>query len=176
MSPVADAFLGGWQIGNIFRWNSGLPVTAPFDGEVWATNWNVQSAGSLTRPLKSSPTKSGDHPNFFKNPEEAFQSFRNAKPGETGQRNIFREPSYVSLDFQLAKSWKLPYSESHKLQLRWEVFNATNTQRLAGPNQTRGAWGLGFDPQTSEMAEEFGRIVEIQGSPRVMQFALRYDF
>lgn len=176
MSPVADAFLGGWQIGNIFRWNSGLPVTAPFDGEVWATNWNVMSAGSLTRPLKSSATKSGDHPNFFKNPEEAFHSFRNAKPGETGQRNIFREPSYVSLDFQLAKSWKLPYSEGHRLQLRWEVFNVTNTQRLAGPNQTRGAWGLGFDPQTSDMSEEFGRIVEIQGAPRVMQFALRYDF
>ncbi len=176
MSPAADAFLGGWQIGNIFRWNSGLPITAPFDGEVWATNWNVMSAGTSTRPVKSSATKSGDHPNFFKNPEEVFHNFRNARAGETGQRNILRQPAYVALDFQLAKSWKMPYNEGHKVQFRWEIFNATNTQRLAGPNQTRGAWSLGFDPQISEMPGEFGRIVEIQGSPRVMQFALRYDF
>ncbi|MDM7996130.1 MAG: carboxypeptidase-like regulatory domain-containing protein [Acidobacteriota bacterium] len=177
-TPVVDAFLGGWQLGNIFRWNSGTPVSAPFDGEVWATNWNVMSSGSLIRPLKASPTKSGDYPNFFKNPEAAFHSFRNAKAGETGQRNVFRIPSYVALDFQLAKSWNLPYAEGHKLQLRWEVFNLTNTQRLAGPNQTRGAWSLGFDPDdpATDMSEEFGRIVEIQGSPRVMQFALRYDF
>ncbi len=177
-TPAVDAFLGGWQLGNIFRWNSGTPVGAPFDGEVWATNWNVMSSGSLTRPLKASPTKSGDHPNFFENPEAAFRSFRNAKAGETGQRNIFRIPSYVALDFQLAKSWALPYAEGHKLQFRWEVFNLTNTQRLAGPNQTRGAWGLGFDPDdpNTEMSSEFGRIVDTQGTPRVMQFALRYDF
>jgi hypothetical protein len=176
-SPAAEAFLGGWQVSTIFRWNSGIPVNAPFDAEVWATNWNVQSWGSLTQPLEASPTKSGDHPNMFGNPQAAYQSFRNAKPGETGQRNLFRASSFVTFDFQLAKCWKMPYNEDHKVQLRWEVFNLTNTQRLAGPNITsRAGWGLAVDPQLNEPADDFGRIVEIQGTPRIMQFALRYDF
>jgi len=29
---AADAILGGWQISSIFRWNTGLPQTAPSDG------------------------------------------------------------------------------------------------------------------------------------------------
>jgi hypothetical protein len=174
--PAADAFLGGWQMSNIFRWNSGLPESVPFDAEVWATNWNAQSWGTATRAIEASPTKSGDHPNFFKDPKYAYQSFRNARAGETGQRNFFRRDSYVALDFQLAKSWKMPFNENHKLQLRWEVFNLTNTQRLAGPNRTRAGFGLAVDPHLKDPADDFGRIIEIQGNPRVMQFALRYDF
>jgi hypothetical protein len=70
----------------------------------------------------------------------------------------------------------MPWAEGHKLQFRWEVFNATNTQRLAGPNRTRSGFGLVIDPQLNTPAADFGKILEIQGSPRVMQFALRYDF
>ncbi|NWG12470.1 MAG: carboxypeptidase regulatory-like domain-containing protein [Acidobacteria bacterium] len=176
ISSAADAILGGWQVGSIFRWNSGQPTSAPFDAEIWATNWNAQSWGSRIREIKESPTKSGDHPNFFQDPLYAYQSFRNARAGETGERNIFRIPSYVSLDFQLAKEWKMPYAEGHKVQFRWEVFNLTNTQRLAGPNRTRAGFGLAIDPHLYEPAEDFGRIISIQGNPRVMQFALRYDF
>ena len=175
-NSAVDAILGGWQVGSIFRWNSGQPTSAPFDAEIWATNWNAQSWGARIREIPESPTKSGDHPNFFKDPTYAYQSFRNARPGETGERNIFRIPSYVTFDFQLAKEWKMPYAEGHKVQFRWEVFNLTNTQQLAGPNRTRAGFGLAIDPHLYEPAEDFGRIVEIQGNPRVMQFALRYDF
>ena len=176
MHPVINQILGGWQFTSIFRWNSGLPESAPFDAEIWATNWNAQSWGSLTSALDASPTKSGDHPNFFTDPVNAYQSFRNARPGETGQRNIFRRQGYVAIDFGLGKSFKMPWAEGHKLQFRWEVFNATNTQRLAGPNRTRSGFGLAIDPQLNTPAVDFGKILEIQGSPRVMQFALRYDF
>ena len=175
LHPAADAFLGGWQLTGIFRWNSGLPVRAPFDAEIWATNWNVLSKGTRIRPVEAAPTKSGAHPNFFANPTAAYQSFRNARPGETGERNIFRQSGYVGLDFGLAKSFNLPV-EGHALQLRWEVFNATNTQRLSGPNISRAGYGLQIDPHLGAPAVEFGRITAIQGTPRVMQFALRYDF
>ena len=51
-------------------------------------------------------------------------------PGETGDRNVFRLPGYVNLDMGLSKSFDLPWSENHKLQVRFEAFNVTNTQRM----------------------------------------------
>ncbi len=178
IDPVLNGILGGWQLSGIFRWNSGLPVGAPFDAEIWATNWNAQSWGVRTRSIEGSPTKSGAYPNFFSDPKYAYQSFRNARAGETGDRNIFRRQSYVCLDFGLAKSFKLPgkIPEGHSLQFRWEVFNATNTQRLGEPTRTRAGMGLGIDSHLNAPAVDFGRISSIQGSPRVMQFGLRYEF
>jgi len=151
-------------------------MSAPFDAEIWATNWNAQSWGARIRDIQGSPTKAGDHPNYFTDPVYAYQSFRNARPGETGERNIFRLNGYVAIDFGLAKAIKMPWSESHRLQIRWEVFNATNTQRLGMPTRSRSGFGLGIDPDITTPAPDFGRINEIQGNPRVMQFALRYEF
>jgi len=36
--------------------------------------------------------------------------------------------------------------------------------------------GLDLDPYAGTPAADFGNIIAIQGSPRVMQFALRYEF
>ncbi|HEX8090681.1 MAG TPA: hypothetical protein VF762_17610, partial [Blastocatellia bacterium] len=41
----AEAILGGWQLTNIWRWNSGTVAGTPFDAAQWATNWNAQSNG-----------------------------------------------------------------------------------------------------------------------------------
>ncbi|MEW6210645.1 MAG: carboxypeptidase-like regulatory domain-containing protein [Acidobacteriota bacterium] len=178
-SGLVDAFLGGWQLTSIFRWNSGLPVQTPFDAAQWATNWNVQSNGVRVRPFKASPTRGGaSDPNLFSNPKEAYNAFRNAFPGETGDRNVLRLPGYVSLDMGLGKSFTMPYNEKHKLQFRWEVFNVTNTQRLTLTTVTRSNLGLNQDSQvpTSDPGPAFGKLDGIQGSPRVMQFGLRYTF
>jgi hypothetical protein len=176
LHPVADSIFGGWQLTHIFRYNSGLPTSAPFDSDIWATNWNAQSWGARTRDINPSPHKSGENPNFFTDPTYAYHSFRNARPGETGDRNVFRIPSYIALDFGVGKTWKMPFNENHRLQLRAEAFNITNTQRLAGPNRTRSGFGLSIDPQLYDPSGEFGNIIETQGQPRIMQFALRYDF
>jgi hypothetical protein len=72
----------------------------------------------------------------------------------------------------IAKSFKLPFGETHKLQFRCDVFNVTNTQRLTGLEDL----GLGLDPQSGQPLAQFGNFTNIQGAPRVMQFALRYTF
>jgi hypothetical protein len=172
----ADAFLGGWQLTGIFRWNSGAPVQTPFDAAQWATNWNVQSNGVRIRDIKANPTKKGESPNLFGDPKAAYQSFRNALPGEVGDRNIFRLPSYITLDMGLGKTFTMPYNDGHKLQFRWEVFNVTNTQRLGDLLVTREGLGLSQDPDLSTPPPVFGNFTGIQGSPRVMQFALKYNF
>jgi len=178
-----NAFIGGWDLNAIYRWNSGKPITCdgfacsgPFDAGAWATNWNVQSNGVRIVPIKSSPssTSADGRPNLFNNVEQAYQSFRNARAGETGDRNVLRAPSYVTLDMSLNKSFNMPWSETHKLQFRWEVFNVTNTQRLGNVTDL----SLDTDPQLpgSTPTSGFGNFVTIQGTPRVMQFGLRYTF
>jgi hypothetical protein len=180
MPTVANALLGGWQVAGIFRWNSGLPIQTPFDGSRWATNWNVQSNGVRVRPLDSSPTR-GASPNVFGDPTAALRSFRNARPGEVGDRNVLRAPGYVSLDIGLSKNFKLPW-EGHAIQFRWEVFNVTNTQRFDG--DTIADLSLGRDPYLSSgnAGGDFGRFTSTQAplnenkAGRIMQFALRYQF
>jgi hypothetical protein len=68
----------------------------------------------------------------------------------------------------------MPWNESHKLQFRWEVFNVTNTQRMGGIADI----ALDIDPQlpNSTPTPGFGTFTTIQGTPRVMQFGLRYTF
>jgi hypothetical protein len=170
---VADAIIGGWQLGGIYRWNSGEVVGAPFDSSGWATNWNLTSGGVRIRQITESPTRGGkDEPNLFSDPTFAYQSFRNARAGEDGDRNTFRYPSFITLDLNLSKSFTMPWNEGHKLQFRWEVFNVTNTQRLGSVD----GFALDFDPQLGQPDSSFGRFTAIQGSPRVMQFGLRYTF
>ncbi|HYP26615.1 MAG TPA: TonB-dependent receptor [Blastocatellia bacterium] len=179
LSGFADAFLGGWQLSGIFRWNSGLPARSPFDAAQWATNWNVQSNGVRIAPIESSPTRGGAAaPNLFSDPVAAYRNFRNARPGETGDRNVLRLPGFVSLDMGLSKSFTMPWNELHKLQFRWEVFNVTNTQRLTITPEgiTRETFGLDIDSQLGTPPPVFGNLNAIQGTPRVMQFGLRYSF
>ena len=172
----ADAVIGGWQLTSIFRWNSGQVAGTPFDAAQWATNWNAQSSGVRLRAVESSPTKSGASPNLFKDPKAIYNSFRNALPGEVGDRNVFRIDDYIVLDMGLGKSFNMFYNENHKLLFRAEVFNLTNTQRLGQPLFTREGFGLGQDPDLGSPPSVFGNITTIQGAPRVMQFSLRYSF
>ncbi|HKG80939.1 MAG TPA: hypothetical protein VKA78_15990, partial [Pyrinomonadaceae bacterium] len=182
-SGFVEQALGGWQSTGIFRWNSGLPIpSAPTDCCVWATNWNVQSNGVRVQPVQSSPTANGPQgtPNLFSDRVAAYQSWRSARPGEVGDRNVLRGPGYISLDMGLYKSFKMPW-EGHALQFRWEVFNVTNTQRFDAA--TIADLSLGNDPfRGGDPDPDFGKFTSTQAplnetrAGRVMQFALRYTF
>lgn len=170
-----DFFTGGWTIAGIYRYNTGLPVSAPFDQAQWATNWNVQSNGTPIRPVEFTVIR--DNQNAFADPQAAFNSFRNALPGETGPRNNFRQPGYQVLDLGLTKTVRFPWNENHKLQMRWDVFNVTNYQAFSADGASRSTYGLPQDPETGTAASNFGKIyTSIQGSPRSMQFGVVYQF
>jgi len=180
---IVDGIIGGWQLSSIFRWNSGLPTgfygdSGVFDDARWATNWNVQSNVTRIKPIETCPTRGGTvAPKLFGcNTTEAYRSFRNAKPGETGDRNVFRVPGYVDLDLGLGKSFTMPWSENHKLQVRVEAFNVTNTQRLGQYDTSRGGFGVTLNPATATPPSQWSNFTAIQGTPRVMQFGFRYEF
>jgi len=171
---VADSLLGGWQFSGIVRYNSGLPVSSPYDDARWATNWNVQSNSTRVRPVETCPTRGGAL--FGCNTTQAFQSFRNARPGETGERNTFRNVGTVSTDIGVGKTFKMPWSEGHGLQIRFEVFNLFNYQAMGAFDGSRSGYGLPLDPATKTPPVNWSRYTAIQGSPRFMQFFLRYSF
>jgi hypothetical protein len=177
-NKYVNAVIGGWQLSGIFRYNSGLPIFSPYDAATWATNWNAQSSGVRVTGVNSCATR-GDvsAPKLFGcDTQGAFRSWRNARPGETGDRNVIRLPGYINLDMGLAKSFSMPWSEGHKLQIRWDTFNVTNTQRLGTIDSSRTGFGLTLDPQTGAPPTNWSNFTAIQGSPRVMQFGFRYDF
>ena len=182
-NKFVDGVFGGWDLTGIFRWNSGLPIQTPFDGSRWATNWNVQSNGVRVRPIATNPSRGAavNQPNVFADPRSALAAFRNARPGEVGDRNVLRGDSYVSLDAGLYKTFKLPW-EGHELQIRWEVFNVTNTQKFDA--DSIADLSLPRDPYIRDLTptDDFGRFTATQvplnetKAGRVMQFALRYQF
>ncbi|MFQ5737666.1 MAG: carboxypeptidase regulatory-like domain-containing protein [Acidobacteriota bacterium] len=172
MPGALEAILGGWSMNGVFRWNSGRPIGGPFESGRWNTNWQISNNTIRTRDPRALPHKSGDQPNFWSDSQFAYNSFRDTYAGEVGDRNVFRRPSFVTLDFGLHKAFSMPYNENHKLVFRWEVFNATNTQKLGAPSVN----GVGVDPQISTQRPNFGIITATQGVPRIMQFGLRLEF
>jgi hypothetical protein len=92
ISKFADLILGGWQLAGIFRYNSGTPISAPTDNRR-ATNFNVKSYATRNADIGTCPTRGGSL--FGCNVSEAYRSFRNAYPGETGERNVFRLPGFL---------------------------------------------------------------------------------
>lgn len=174
-----DAIVGGWQLSGIFRYNSGEPmggVGRYFDNAGWVTNWNTKSNVVLTRDIETGVFFNGDGtglPTMFANPQQAFNSFRSPFPGETGDRNRIRFPSFWVVDMGLQKQFQMPWKETHKLGIKWEVFNVTNTPIFTGPiSEPR----LGYKPETRTVPTGFGEFTATKNNARVMQFALRYDF
>jgi len=111
---------------------------------------------------------------------------RNARPGETGERNGFHLPGFSTLDLGLSKTFDMPW-EGHKLAFRMEVINITNFQSFNADNFSVTSFGLGTDPticvpdpnplKDCRAPTDFGQIfTSIQGVPRRMQFGIRYSF
>ena len=178
MGKGVDAVIGGWQLSGIFRWNTGLPVSAPIDDARWATNFQVQSFTTQIAPVPTCVTRFPVAKLFGCDTVAAYQSFRNAYPGETGQRNVFRLPGFIGMDAGLSKTFTMPYNENHKLELRWEVFNVTNTQRFGARDSSRSGYGVQSDVlvRNRQPSTNFSNFTGIQGTPRVMQVGLHYAF
>lgn len=174
-----DAVVGGWQLSGIYRWNTGLPALRPYDDARWSTNWNVQTGVTPLVPIVECPDRTGT-PKLFGgcDTKAVYQSFRNAYPGETGPRNYLRLPGYMNVDLGLAKSWTMPWSEKHLLQLRWDVFNVANHQPFGEIDTTRTGFGIARDPALRNLNPpvNWSNFTQIQGQPRVFQVGARYSF
>ena len=98
--------------------------------------------------------------------------------GDVG-RNCLRGPNQVNLDFSLAKFF--PVSEGRTFEFRVEFFNLFNHPNLANPISNLNAFVASegsIDPTTGQVlsAGNFGRIISTSNNPRIIQFALKFNF
>ena len=177
-SGVADAFIGGWEVTGVARWTTGFPFTVD-NGQFWATDWDEQGSGQLIAFPKTGAFKQPDGTvSAFASPTAALGDFVHPFPGQSGSRNVLRGQGYASWDMNLSKTWKV--REGHAVQFRWDVYNVPNLKRFnVYPSGATGLTnGLGDSgvPTLTQVPTAFGDYAGLLTSPRVMQFALRYEF
>lgn len=162
-----DAFVGGWQVSGIYRWTSGFPFTIGAGG-TFNTNFQLSGDAVLTGPAPKTGLfhDAGGNPFAF-DPNTNFSSvFRLPYPGESGERNNFRGQGFFGIDMGLNKTFVL--TERHTLRFSAYAYNLTNSVR--------------FDPATITFNSALTNTATIGAysgtltKPRVMEFALRYQF
>lgn len=165
---ATDAIIGGWQLTGVTRWTSGFPFSVDV-GQNWPTDWfytGLAQASSL--PHTGVYKQPNGSVTAFANPAAAQADFFIPYPGSGASRNVLRGPGYAGLDLGLSKHWKI--LESQSLQFTWQVFNVLNLVRF-------NAQGVGSAVTSIEQApSQFGTYSSLLTQPRVMQFALRYEF
>jgi hypothetical protein len=163
---LMNALIGGWSFAPTWQMSTELP-TDVFATGVWPTNWNITSRatpiGGVQRPVETL-TKNSGPPNVFANPQAAAASFDYSLPGQSGVRNAIRMDGTFNINLAIAKRFIMPWSEKHKVQLRFETYNLLNNVRFRDPSIDISA------------GPTFGRYTLLLNSPREVQVAFRYDF
>jgi hypothetical protein len=160
-----DQAIGGWQLTGLWRFRSGLPLNIS-DGGKYPTNY-LTSALAIVRPGATIPENgpgfnASGNPSLFRTTNTASNAFIQQNPGGTGTRGIIRGAGMSNFDLSLGKFFKLPF-EGHRIQVRAEAFNAFNNVNFTGASLSLA------NPST------FGQFTNVM-APRVIQFALRYEF
>jgi len=163
--------IGGWQVSGIATWRTGLAFGTTTGAFPVGFNFNSPAAlNGNASALRESIHDTGSTIQFFGDPLAVFDAtkplsgaVRYPQHGEIGNRNILRGPGFWNTDLAVLKNFKL-WSESKRLQFRWEMYNAFN----------HNAFSL---PSTLSIASSaLGLITTSATTPREMQFALRFEF
>ncbi len=158
-NPVANALVGGWQVGSIFTYQSGFPLTISAnarDTSNIGAGFDRPNAVPGVDPVLPRDRQTTEH--FFNSAAyfpQAFGTF-----GNVG-RNTMIGPRILNIDASLIKDFK--FTETKLLQFRWELFNSLNH-----PN-----WG---SPNSNFFSGGFGTISGTRTAMRHMQFALKLVF
>jgi hypothetical protein len=141
-----------WQIAPLVRWQSGnwTSVTTGVDNAF--TGMGGQRAVQIL-----------DDPYAARTPDNYLNrnAFTSPDPGtySTLRPNTINNPSQWVNDLAVTRSFRIA---DNALQFRWEIFNVANHASFNAPVAALNS-------------SNFGRILTA-GAPRIMQFALKYDF
>ena len=154
--------LGGWQLGTVLSMQSGP----------WAThiiNPNRQFAGGADRGNLVG------NPNFPESQRDSRNWWNAAAiaPGVSGEwhdagRGLIELPGFKNWDLLLSKYFQMPW-EGHRLQFRFEAFNLTNTPHLGKPGGNNNQGSI-------NAASTNAGLITLADLPRIIQFALKYNF
>jgi hypothetical protein len=193
-SKAGKLLLGNWQLGTIVSSMSGLPIDIV---DTAAGSFYGLSGGSapLARPNLVGDPFSNVPAGYFFNPFAFARPFvaagasipssgGTATAGALGTdignvgRNILRGPHQNNVDFSVIKRFRV--SESKSLEFRSEFFNLFNTVNFANPiSDLNAVAAANFNSDgtiKSGGAGRFGRIISTSNNPRLIQFALKFNF
>ncbi|MGH9664094.1 MAG: carboxypeptidase regulatory-like domain-containing protein [Bryobacteraceae bacterium] len=156
MNRVADAVIGGWQVGGILSLHTGFPLTISAS----------DASGTLSRGARANCIASGNVFGLQDAAQGGYQYFDSASyaqpaSGTFGNCGVgtLRGPGLKTLDFNLSKHFT--FTEHQNLELRGEFINLTNTPILNAPSR-----GIGTT---------LGLLQSSQGA-RNVQIGLKYNF
>ena len=149
---------GGWSVSGIVRMGSGLPVWIRSDRDNSLTGVGFDRPDLVGDPIRSHASRDDMIQQFFNT--AAFTANQAGRYGNAG-RNILSGPAYATTDLAVIKSFRVS-ERGGSVQFRAEFFNAFNQVNFGGP-------------EARLSNRNFGRI-QTAGSPRIVQFALRYQF
>ena len=157
-NTTARLLASGWRLSGVFRAQSGQPltVTTGIDRALSGMQATNQRANQVSGNVYGDGTINGWlNPAAFAQP--ALGTYGNSI------RNAYDGPGFRTVDLSLVRRFALP--NSHRIEARVEAFNALN-------------WFLLGNPVVNLSAANFGRITTFSTitDPRVMQFAMKYEF
>ncbi len=160
-SGFVGALVSGWDLGALGVWQSGSRFSTT-SGRMTARA-NVYSLADYAGDTRIGSISRRSDAVYWFTPEQIAQ-FEFPAAGGLGSSgvNSFLGPGYFNLDVSLIRN--VPLGEAQRLSFRLEAYNVLNRTNFAVPNSN-----------LSEPAS-FGRISAIQGYPRQLQVAVRFDF
>ncbi|MFY9561359.1 MAG: TonB-dependent receptor [Terriglobales bacterium] len=166
MNRVADAIVGGWSLDGFITFQSGQPIAIYMSSPLLADGNqrpNVTCSNLRTGISYDRAAATGEP---YLN-TDCFEDPGDQVPGNAPRHfSNLRGPGVRNLDLSLSKEFEI--RENMKLQIRAEMFNATNTPRFAFPNAAWGGEGFGLVESTASGSSG--------GSFRKMQFGARFQF
>ena len=153
--------LSNWSVVSLFQISSGLPFNVVTGRDASLTGVGFDRPNVTGEPRRSSYVDKSDMLNRFFN----VAAYSANLPGQYGSsgRNPLSGPGLQNVNISLVRSF--PIGEHFgRIQFRSEFFNALNHPNLGQP-----------DGNLANASTTFGKITTA-ADPRIIQFALRYQF
>ena len=153
--------LGGWQVGGLLSVLSGPPMTQSVSPDTQNTGGGYR--GDYVMPANTPGTCSNGASVGTVDCWYNTGFVVAGVPGTFGNagRNLIDGPGWRNFDFVTSKNFAMPWKE-HRLQVRFEAFNLTNTPHFGSPNLTIGSASAGQ--------------ITVSDDGRIIQLALKYIF
>jgi hypothetical protein len=162
-NPAARLALSDWRISGLFSARSGQPINVISGQDRAFTGIQNQRVDQIL----ADPYGDRKTPEHWLNPA----AFALPAPGTLGnfKRNSVRAPGYRSIDAALSRL--ITFGTGRTVELRVETFNLLNTFNWGPPTLMNAD-----RTHTNFSSGAFGRITSMNGTPRVMQFGVKYGF